>query len=86
MLCSDGSKSKWTHSDVVKVLIEKGAQVNMQNNDGLSTLMLASLCGCSNVVKILIEKGAQVNMQNNDGWSALMAASQNGHIAMSLKY
>ncbi len=31
------------HSDVVKVLMEKGSQVNMKDNDGWSALMLASL-------------------------------------------
>ncbi len=53
--------------------------MNMQNNDGLSALMIASENGHSNVIKVLIEKGAQVNMQNNDGLSALMIASENGH-------
>jgi len=47
----------------VKYLIEKGAQVNIQDNNGISSLHIASQEGHLEVVKYLIEKRAQVNMQ-----------------------
>ena len=63
------------HNEVVKLLHEHGAQVDLQNNDGWSALMAASLNGHTE----LHEHRAQVDLQNNDGWSASRAASQNGH-------
>ena len=73
------SASEEGHYEAVKVLIESGAEVNMQNNTGYSALMGASQHGHCDVVKLLIEKGADVNMQTKIGWSALMIASQNGY-------
>ena len=66
------------HSDVVKLLLDSGAQVNLQH-DGSSSLMVASGNGHSDVVKLLLDSGAQVNSQNKYGSSSLMVASDNGH-------
>ena len=70
--------------EVAKWLVEGGAEVNVQDNDGGGYGYFALMCvtedrhcGCD-VVKLLIEKGAKVNMQTNYGRSALMAASGNG--------
>ena len=67
------------HSDIVKLLLENGAQVNLQDNNGICALMSASQKGHSDIVKLLLEYSAHVNVQDDDGLSALMTASQNGH-------
>ncbi len=71
-------KSQNGHSDVVKMLVDKGAEVNEKNLKEVSVLMAASQNGHSDVVRILIDKGAEVNMLNNNGVTALIVASSNG--------
>ncbi len=39
------------HAEVVKILVENGAQVNLQAKDGWSALMIASQNGHAEVVK-----------------------------------
>ncbi len=55
------------------LLLEKGAQIDLQDNDGDSALTLASCNGHTEVTALLLEKGAQIDMLNKHGRSALMA-------------
>ena len=47
------------HTEVVSLLIEKGADIHMKNNYGITPLHLASNEGHTEVVNLLIEKGAK---------------------------
>jgi ankyrin repeat protein len=60
--------------DLVKLLIEKGSDVNYKNINGLTPLMEAAKMGQKEVVEYLINKGARVNEVSKKGWSALMWA------------
>jgi ankyrin repeat protein len=75
---ADGSLLRWAsqngHIEVVKLLLEKGA--NIHADDDFS-LRIASQQGHLEVVKLLIENGANVNAQDD---YSLRWASQNGHI------
>ena len=42
------------HLEVVKYLLEKGADVNAGNKDNITTLMEAAVMGYTDVVKFLI--------------------------------
>ncbi len=53
--------------------------INMQDNNGRSTLMSAIYNGHTEMAALLLEKCAHIDMQDNDGRSALMLASFNGH-------
>jgi|GEM_PF-6855824 len=64
---------------VLKTCLEKGADVNASDKDGLTALMWAALQGHLDVANLLIEKGADVNVRNKNGWAALMWAAKNGH-------
>ena len=55
--------SQHGHSEVVKTLIEHGAQVDMQDKNGMSSLMLASQNGHNDIVKVILNKISQVNLQ-----------------------
>ncbi len=71
---------KVENKELVEVLIDSGAQVNMLTsfNDGsnnLTPLMEASQCGNELLVELLIEKGAEVNFLNEIMCTALCYAS-----------
>ncbi|EXK76781.1 hypothetical protein FOQG_18486 [Fusarium oxysporum f. sp. raphani 54005] len=64
--------------EVVKMLLEKGADARAANMDGLTPLLLTSQNGHLEMVKILLEKGADATAANRDGSTPLLLASQNG--------
>jgi len=66
-------------TDIVSLLLDKGADVNAQDADGYTALSIASRNGHTEVVKLLLDKGADVNVQDADGDTALIWASRNGH-------
>jgi ankyrin repeat protein len=66
------------HTEIVKLLFEKGADIKVKDNFGRTALMMAA-SGHTNVVKFLLEKSANVNDKDNIGGTALMIAAQNGH-------
>jgi ankyrin repeat protein len=68
--------------DKVKDLIEKGADINAKDNNGMTALMLASKNNRKEIVELvelLIKNGADVNAKDIYGRTALMIASVNGH-------
>jgi ankyrin repeat protein len=48
----------WGQTDVVTYLIGKGADINLENNDGDSALSLAAKAGNRKIVKLLKKAGA----------------------------
>ena len=68
------------HCDLVRFLLEKGAQVDFQDCYRKSALMLASECGQCEVARLLLDRGAEVGLREYvNGKSALMIASECGH-------
>jgi len=55
----------------VEILVEKGVDVNAQDNDGDTALMTASRGGYLDVVQLLIDAGVDVNAKNDSGETAL---------------
>jgi ankyrin repeat protein len=67
---------------VVKLLIDKGANVNAQGGTYGSALTTASHIGHKPVVKLLLETNQiDVNLEDKDGQTPLLFATQNGHEA-----
>ena len=64
--------------DLVKTLIEKGADVRHGNKKGVTPLMCAISGNNTAVFRLLLEKGADVDAQTNSGLTALMATSLTG--------
>jgi len=60
------------------LLIDNGANINNQNNNGLTPLHQASKNGLKEIVELLISKGADVNIKNNAGITPLDVAQQRG--------
>lgn len=63
--------------DIVKSLIEYGADVNQENNYGRTPLTMASHHGNMEIVKYLVEHGAEVNGGRNG--TALITATDKNH-------
>jgi len=74
MLCADKNMI-----DCVKILIDKGADVNKIDIYGYNSLMCASFCGYTECTKILIETGANIYNVSKSGFSALTIAIENKH-------
>jgi len=64
--------------EIVKVLVENGAKLNLQNIHGYSALIRACINKFPEVIKYLIEKGADVNLIDKDGDNALILCSKLG--------
>ena len=59
------------HVDVVRCLLENGADVNARANRDFTPLMMAITNNRVNVAIFLMEQGADVNIQDKDGKTAL---------------
>jgi ankyrin repeat protein len=60
----------------VKVLLDKGADINMKNINGDTVLLNASNLGQTEMVKMFLEKGADVNACNNWGRTPMIDATR----------
>jgi ankyrin repeat protein len=64
---------------VMKVLLEKGADIESKDNEGRTALMRAAIYDQKTIVKLLLEKGADVNSKDNAGHTALWFAYKDRH-------
>ncbi|XP_056430015.1 protein phosphatase 1 regulatory subunit 12A isoform X1 [Hyla sarda] len=72
--CSSGD------SDEVLKLLDRGADINYANVDGLTALHQACIDDNLEMVKFLVENGASINQPDNEGWIPLHAASSCGYV------
>lgn len=68
--------------DTVKTILQNGADINFQNINGATALMIATQNGNATIVHELIARGANVNIQSNHHGTALMAAAKNSNTAI----
>ncbi len=62
---------------ITNFLLEKGADVNIQNARGDTSLIFATELGNIDAMKLLIDKGADVNITNNKNENALFYTPNN---------
>ena len=62
-------------TEVLKALIEAGADMNIGNNEGSTPLIVAAVFDRIEAARTLIEAGADVNIGNNEGSTALQTAA-----------
>ncbi|XP_067863490.1 protein phosphatase 1 regulatory subunit 12A-like isoform X2 [Heptranchias perlo] len=72
--CSSGD------TEEVKRLLDRGADVNYANVDGLTALHQACIDENLEMVKFLVEHGADTNQPDNEGWTPLHAVASCGYI------
>jgi uncharacterized protein len=63
------------HRAVAELLLERGAQVDLQSEDrGYSPLMDAAQAGSADLVGLFLERGADPDLKSKDGQTALVVA------------
>jgi ankyrin repeat protein len=69
------------HDDLVALLLSKGANATIQNDEGLTPLMHASGNGCVGVARLLLEHmgGEGIDTRDDKGKTALHHAAFEGH-------
>ena len=67
------------HTEVVKLLLARGAFVDAPDNEGASPLVIASLFGHALAARELLTHGANPNARVNSGWTPLHTAADQGH-------
>merc|ERR1711879_517732 len=67
------------HYRFVELLLSRGAQVDVRNKKGNSSLWLAANGGHIDVVQLLYSAGADIDSQDNRKVSCLMATFRKGH-------
>ncbi|CAE7366960.1 unnamed protein product [Symbiodinium natans] len=68
------------HVEVVRLLVEAGADKDVPDVDGCTALSLAAAeVGCIEVVRLLVEAGADKDLADNNGNRALMWAAIRGN-------
>ncbi|WP_288694982.1 ankyrin repeat domain-containing protein [uncultured Brachyspira sp.] len=68
--------------DMVKYLLDKGANSNTANNEKKTALTIANDYGKFDISKLLIQQGANINTQDEHGLTALMNAAMIGDYEM----
>ena len=57
--------------ELVKELLAKGADINVTNDSGETSVIVAAEFGYVYIIEILIAHGANINVKDNDGDTAL---------------
>ncbi len=65
---------------MTKVLLDAGANLNVQDNYGETALERAANNGQTETVRLLLERGAQIDIKNKWGGTALTRAIGAGHV------
>jgi uncharacterized protein YraI len=66
-------------TDIVKSLLDNGANIEVKNDAGATPLIFASAKGQKDVVKLLVERGANVNARTITGITPLIAGASAGN-------
>ncbi|CAD6198096.1 unnamed protein product [Caenorhabditis auriculariae] len=72
--CMDG------HMEVVQLLLDHGAPVNLNTDSFESPLTLACCGGHHELAKLLLDNGAYLEATNDENYTPLMEASREGHL------
>ena len=72
-------------AQLVQMIAEANADLNLADNDGKTALMLAAEFGSSEAVSVLIQKGANINQRDNQGNTALTYAENSKNLLPAQK-
>ena len=66
------------HEDIVRHLLDRGANIDASSENGTTALMLAAKEGNLDTVLLLLDRGAAPNLRNLAGVTALSLALEGG--------
>ncbi|MEJ2881929.1 ankyrin repeat domain-containing protein [Pedobacter sp. GR22-6] len=77
-----GLAAYFGREEIVRILINKGAEVNVPTNNGFNVFPIHSAVAAKhyNITKMLLDAGAEVNVKQKAGFTPLHAAAQYGDI------
>ncbi|HCB64047.1 MAG TPA: hypothetical protein DEP20_01595, partial [Fusobacteria bacterium] len=64
---------------VCKLLLDRGAKIDLTNIGGDTALSIAASIGFTKLCNLLLERGANLNIKNKKGLSPLLLSAQNRH-------
>ncbi|BDI33568.1 hypothetical protein CCAX7_56190 [Capsulimonas corticalis] len=67
------------HIDLVRTLLDAGADVNGRNILGDTPLKVAAYVGSAEIVRLLLERGADIHARDSEGLTALEQATRLRH-------
>ena len=67
------------HYEVLRLLINKGANLNLQNAEGHTAAMHAAIPGDEELLQMIITAGGDIQLPTKLGWTPLMATANMGH-------
>jgi ankyrin repeat protein len=70
------------HAGVVRLLLERGADINASDDSDDTALHYAADKGHEEVVPVLLSRGADSSRQSLNGFTALRSASLHGHLSI----
>ena len=79
-----GIASSRGHTDLVRLLLQREAGVDLQDGEGTSSLMEATSGGHLEICRLLLRYRAKVDLLDSKGWSALMVAVVAGNVDLVL--
>ena len=71
--------------DIIRILIDRSASINVRNKMGATPLFYAAGDGHNDVVVELLEAGAEVEAKQKNNWTSLHHAVQGGHYETVVK-
>jgi ankyrin repeat protein len=74
--------SRRDYSEIIKCLLEAGADTDVTDQYGATALIGAAAEGQTTVARLLLEAEADVHSRDRNGWTALMWASSVGNAEM----
>ena len=63
------------HTEIVELLLDRGADINITNDLGSTALMEASRNNRTEIIRLLLDRGADPNIRDDYGGTALISAS-----------
>ena len=66
---------------MVRMLLQRGASVNLGNSDSGTALINAAIGGHTRIVQVLLDAKADASLQESNGRTALMWAKQEKRVA-----
>merc|ERR1711879_402704 len=73
------------HPDLVELLLERRAQIDLGSETGDSAMHYAAREGHAEITALLLKHGANVNITNANGWTPLHWTAIYGHEAVANK-